>query len=84
VRFASRMVAKRAPKGIAQVEHEGQMLHAYKRDDGLVSVVACDKDYPLRVSVEMMKKLLTAFDAMHRYVRGCCGSGGAVTRRLGC
>mmetsp|Transcript_13614 Transcript_13614/g.15494 ORF Transcript_13614/g.15494 Transcript_13614/m.15494 type:complete len:199 (+) Transcript_13614:254-850(+) len=62
VKFISRTVMKRTPKGKRQsVIHEGNTVRAHLRTDGLGAVMVSDQEYPERVSFSILNKLLEDF-----------------------
>eukprot|EP01138_Halocafeteria_seosinensis_P001887 gb/GECG01001933.1/.p1 GENE.gb/GECG01001933.1/~~gb/GECG01001933.1/.p1 ORF type:complete len:199 (+),score=28.74 gb/GECG01001933.1/:1-597(+) len=59
--FVGRTLAKRCPVGTHVVDHEGYHCHVVVQADGLVGVAVCDRDYPSRVALSMVRELLAGF-----------------------
>lgn len=62
VKFISRTVLKRTPKGKRQsVVHEGNTVRSHLRADGLGAVMVSDGEYPERVAFSVLSNLLEEF-----------------------
>lgn len=66
LRFGARLISKRVPVGVHQIEYEGNMCHVYALATGLRFIVVCERDYPLRVSISLGKDVLRGFEDAFR------------------
>lgn len=49
----------------------GYHCHVVVQADGLAGVAVCDRDYPSRVALSMLRELLQGFAGTHSYVKLC-------------
>lgn len=61
--FASKTILKRVEAGVQCIDYEGNNCYCIKSADGLGIIAICDKDYPARVAVAMLRELLDGFRA---------------------
>lgn len=60
--FTSKTIGQRIGLGQrSSVEHEGFMVHAHVRSNGLGTVAVCDKEYPSRVAFTLLMKVQEEF-----------------------
>jgi synaptobrevin family protein YKT6 len=59
--FANKTLMKRLPPGVQAVDYEGNLCYCYVTPDGLGGIAICDKEYPARVAVQMVKELVNNF-----------------------
>lgn len=61
--FASKTIMKRVPSGVQCIDYEGNNCYCYITGEGLGAIAICDKEYPARVAITMLKELMTEFKA---------------------
>lgn len=63
--FASKTLMKRLPAGVHAVEYEAYTCYCMITSEGLGAVALCDKEYPMRVAMTMLRDVLTSFKTEH-------------------
>lgn len=61
--FGSRLLHKRVGPGMFKIDYEGNMAFCYVLGNGLGAIAFCDVEYPDRVAMSMLRKLLGEFQA---------------------
>ncbi len=77
------MVMQRIGSGVQAVDYEGNLVYGNVQGDGLGCIAITDKDYPARVTVTLLKELLTSFKSIHAVTwRSCKEDNGCKFPRL--
>lgn len=62
--FALKTLAGRLPPGVHGIDYEGKLCYCLMLDTGLGGIAVCDKEYPSRVAVSMLRDILEEVKTM--------------------